>query len=489
METVLAGRYQIVRRLGGGGFGQTFLAHDRHLPGQPICVVKQFHPKATDPGTLEIAKRLFNREAETLYRLGDYDRIPRLLAHFEQDDEFYLAQEYIEGHPLDEELIPGQQYSEASVIALLHDILEVLTFVHQQRVIHRDIKPANLMRRDRDGKIVLIDFGAVKEVSSQTNLFGEDHHSSMTVAIGSPGYMPTEQQAFKPHYSSDLYAVGMIGIQALTGLTPRQIPKDDRTGELHIPAIAPQPLSLPGLVPFLEQMVRYDYRQRYADAAAAFQALQALTQTAFSSSPSSTVLIPARSLDTRDFATQLPQASPSQAINSQAINSQATESQLSQLLTAAVEPKKALEKLLAEAVGPIAPLLLKQELVKAADSEELVTNLANRLPSDRRATFQTQASELLQALTTTIAAPPTSAPVETVATPSPPAASAILDPDFVKRCERELAKTIGPIATVFVKRAIASPAPLSAAALVDTLATHLPDPETAAAFRRSLLPP
>ncbi len=483
METVLAGRYQIVRRLGGGGFGQTFLAHDRHLPGQPICVVKQFQPKATDPGTLEIAKRLFNREAETLYRLGDYDRIPRLLAHFEQENEFYLAQEYVEGHPLDAELIPGQQYSETSVIALLHDILEVLAVVHQQRVIHRDIKPANLMRRDRDGKIVLIDFGAVKEVSSQPHPLGEEHHSSLTVAIGSPGYMPAEQQAFKPHYSSDLYAVGMIGIQALTGLTPRQIPKDEQTGELHIQAIAPQPLSLPGLIPFMEQMVRYDYRQRYVDAAAALQALQALTQAAFNSSPSSTVLMPARSLDARDFATQLPQSSPAPASDSQA-----TESQFSQLLTAATEPKKALETLLAEAVGPIAPLLLKQELLKATDSEELVTNLANRLPSDRRATFHSQASELLQVLTTTITP---AAPPESTATVPPQVPHAVppLDPGFVKRCAQELAKTIGPIATVLVKRAIAQSAALTPAELVDILATHLPTPEAAAAFRRSLLSP
>jgi serine/threonine-protein kinase len=167
METTLAGHYQIVRHLGGGGFGQTFLAKDSHLPGEPLCVVKQLKPKAADNATLEMAKRLFNREAQTLYRLGDHDQLPRLLAHFEQDDEFYLVQEYIEGQPLDRELAERTQLSEASVIPLLQDILEVLVFVHQQNVIHRDIKPANLIRRSKDGKIVLIDFGAVKEVSAQ----------------------------------------------------------------------------------------------------------------------------------------------------------------------------------------------------------------------------------------------------------------------------------------------------------------------------------
>lgn len=185
METILAGHYQIVRHLGSGGFGQTFLAKDSHLPGNPICVVKQLQPRVTDLATLEMAKRFFNREAETLYKLGGHDQIPRLLDHFEQDREFYLVQEFIEGQPLDQEITSGKQFTEASAIALMHDILQVLAKVHQQNVIHRDIKPANLIRRSRDSKIVLIDFGAVKEVSNQAaNLHGQ---TSLTVATGSPG--------------------------------------------------------------------------------------------------------------------------------------------------------------------------------------------------------------------------------------------------------------------------------------------------------------
>jgi serine/threonine-protein kinase len=94
METILAGHYRIVRALGGGGFGQTFLAKDIHLPGNPLCVVKQLKPKLSDPTTLVTAKRLLYREAQTLYRLSNHDQIPRLLAHFEQDNEFYLVQDF-----------------------------------------------------------------------------------------------------------------------------------------------------------------------------------------------------------------------------------------------------------------------------------------------------------------------------------------------------------------------------------------------------------
>jgi serine/threonine-protein kinase len=287
METILAGHYQIVRHLGGGGFGQTFLAKDTHLPGNPLCVVKQLKPRVSDPATWQTAKRLFEREAQTLYRLGNYDQIPRLFAHFEQDEEFYLVQEFIEGHSLDKELIPGKQLSEVSVTALLQDILQVLAFVHQHNVIHRDIKPANLMRHSRDSKIVLIDFGAVKEVSNQVaNTYGQ---TSLTVAVGSPGYMPSEQQSFKPHFSSDIYAVGMVCMQALTGLNPRELPQDSHTGEFCCALFRERAPVSPGLAAILDKMVRYDYRQRYETAT---EALQALEQLLNQHQAVSTILMP-----------------------------------------------------------------------------------------------------------------------------------------------------------------------------------------------------
>ncbi len=274
METLLASHYQILKHLGGGGFGQTFLAQDTHLPGNALCVVKQFQPRVSDPTTLETAKRLFDREAQTLYRLGDHDQIPRLLAHFEQEDEFYLVQEFIDGQPLDQEFANRDKLDEASVRVLLRDTLQVLAFVHKQHVIHRDIKPANLIRRRRDGKIVLIDFGAVKEVSTQAAY--SHGQTSITVAIGSPGYMPSEQQAFKPHFSSDIYAVGMVCLQALTGLNPRALPHDSRTGEYCCAVLGDRISVSPSFAAILDKMVRYDYRQRYKDATEALQALEQL---------------------------------------------------------------------------------------------------------------------------------------------------------------------------------------------------------------------
>ncbi len=289
METILAGHYQILRHLGGGGFGQTFLATDTHLPGDSLFVVKQLQPKVRDIKTLETAKRLFDREAQTLYRLGNHDRIPRLFAHFEQDEEFYLVQEFIEGQPLDKELADGMQLDEVSVIALLQDILQVLAFVHQENVIHRDIKPANLIRRSQDRKIVLIDFGAVKEVSAQ--VAKGSGQTSFTVAVGSPGYMPSEQVSFRPHFSSDIYAVGMVGIQALSGLNPlnRELLQDSNTGEFCCASFMDSAPVSPGLAAILDKMVRYDYRQRYKNAT---EALQALEQLQNQGKAQTTILIP-----------------------------------------------------------------------------------------------------------------------------------------------------------------------------------------------------
>ncbi|MBP0020710.1 MAG: protein kinase [Cyanobacteria bacterium SBLK] len=284
METILANRYRVLQRLGGGGFGQTFLAKDAHLPGNPLCVVKKLQPKFSDRNSLQIAKKLFDREAETLYKLGEHPQIPRLFAHFEENNEFYLVQEYIQGRILTQELVRGKPWTEERTLALVKDILKVLVFVHDRDIIHRDIKPANLIRRESDRSIILIDFGAVKEVSQVTSISGE---TSYTVVIGSPLYMPSEQQAAKPHFSSDLYAVGIIAMQALSGLHATEFPRD-RHDELNCNLLqTPIPIS-DAFSKFLTKITRYDYRQRYQNATFALQSLERLFHDCNTSSADAT---------------------------------------------------------------------------------------------------------------------------------------------------------------------------------------------------------
>ncbi|BAY19779.1 serine/threonine kinase [Anabaenopsis circularis NIES-21] len=273
LGNTLVGRYQIISHLGGGGFGETFVACDTQLPGSPQCVVKQLKPQVSNAATLEIARRLFDTEAQVLYKLGTHDRIPQLLAYFEENAEFYLVQEFIPGHDLSKELILGKTFSQDQVILLLQEILEILEFVHQQNVIHRDVNPRNLLRRDDDNKLILIDFGAVKQITTQ--VVTPEGQTKATVAIGTPGYLPSEQAQGTPKFSSDIYAVGMIAIQALTGIPAEELEKDAETNEI---IWENKVQASPELARFLNKMICYDFRQRYTSARVALEALKKINQ-------------------------------------------------------------------------------------------------------------------------------------------------------------------------------------------------------------------
>jgi serine/threonine-protein kinase len=262
----LQNRYQLLKKIGGGTFGDTYLAEDRNLPGNPLCLVKHLK-RNPDPRGFAIAFRLFEQEAEILHNLGKHDQIPRLFAHIEENGEFYLVQEFVDGHDLTTEIIPGRKFSEQQTIKLITEILEVLIILHNQNIIHRDLKPSNIMRR-KDGKIILIDFGAIKEILALT--VNSQGQTSLTVGIGTPGYIPDEQANGRPRLASDIYAVGMIAIQAVTGMVPGQFPEDSNTGEIiwrNYAQISDR------FAEVLTKMVRDHFSQRYNNATEALQAL------------------------------------------------------------------------------------------------------------------------------------------------------------------------------------------------------------------------
>ena len=271
---VLARRYRIVKVLGSGGFSETYIAEDTQRPGNPRCVVKQLKPANTKPEALQLARRLFHSEAQTLEKLGTHPQIPQLLAYFEEDEEFYLVQEQIIGHPLNQELPAGRAIDEIAAIAIVRDLLQTLTFVHKNNVIHRDIKPSNIIRRHSDGKLILIDFGAVKEVS--TKQLDHQEQNPFTIGIGTQGYAPSEQCFGRPHYSSDIYAVGMVGIKALTGMPPRELPRD-ADGEIRWSDAYGGKLCTQvshSLAKILSKMVLEDFKQRYQSASEALEDLE-----------------------------------------------------------------------------------------------------------------------------------------------------------------------------------------------------------------------
>jgi serine/threonine protein kinase, bacterial len=178
--TELHDRYQILQPLGSGGFSRTYLAEDTQNPGIKY-VVKHLQPASSDAHFLETARRLFQQEVDALRVLGEHPQIPKLQDSFEQDQEFYLVQEWIEGEPLTAEISAEQRWGEAAVIELLRSILTTLKFVHGYGVIHRDLKPDNIIRRRHDQQLVIIDFGSVKQIRT---MIAAGASNSASISIG-----------------------------------------------------------------------------------------------------------------------------------------------------------------------------------------------------------------------------------------------------------------------------------------------------------------
>lgn len=233
----LLNRFAILERLGEGGFGKTYRATDGHRMNAN-SVVKQFAPApkmqqamGSNPQLRDKMLELFEREATQLLELGQHPQIPALFAYFQTDLELqtgthpylYLAQEYIEGQNLLQALAQKKFFYEAEVRSILTDLLPILDLIHSRGVIHRDIKPENIMRRQSDGRLVLIDFGVSKQATG-TSLPLRSTVSTMEsgkTTAGTPGYSPPEQMLYgKAYPASDLYALGATCIHLLTGENP-----------------------------------------------------------------------------------------------------------------------------------------------------------------------------------------------------------------------------------------------------------------------------
>ena len=222
-------RYQVIRHLGSGGFGETFLAEDTQMPSGRRCVVKRLKPIADNSQIYQLVQERFQREAAILEELGSHHgQIPTLYGYFRDDDHFYLVQEYIEGETLSGYLQRQGRASESTVREILVSLLPVLEYVHSKKIVHRDIKPDNIILRTGSLEPVLLDFGAVKETMG--TVVTEGGHSTRSVVVGTPGFMPSEQAGGRPVYSSDLYALGLTAVYALTGRIPDELESDPMTG-------------------------------------------------------------------------------------------------------------------------------------------------------------------------------------------------------------------------------------------------------------------
>ena len=195
--------YRVIKQIGQGGFGKTFLVVDESQSPPILCVIKQWSQDQKE----------FQLEALRLEELGSHPQIPKLIAYFEQDLCFYLVQEFVDGNNLARIMEEEGAFSEARIWQILDNLLPVLEFIHDRQIIHRDIKPENIIRRHSDGQLILVDFGAAKLVS-------EIDQYQTGISIGSPQYAAPEQARGKAVFASDLYSLGLTCIHLLTQIPP-----------------------------------------------------------------------------------------------------------------------------------------------------------------------------------------------------------------------------------------------------------------------------
>lgn len=273
---VLEHRYKIQRVLGRGGFGKTYLAENLNRFGE-LCVLKELAPQIRDPEMLRKAAELFRREAETLYRLN-HPQIPefRELMTVEAEDNEYLlmVQQYIEGPTYQELLGQGKRFQPQEVLQLLHDLLPVLSYIHDQGVIHRDIAPDNLICDRNIHKPILIDFGGVKQIAA-TAIQKYTRFSTVPTRLEKVGYTPDEQKLGNPTPRSDLYSLGATAVVLLTGKEPHEL-YDDRSRSWHWQPYAKVDRDFAQV---LNQLLADQPGDRFHSAQAALQAITALLES------------------------------------------------------------------------------------------------------------------------------------------------------------------------------------------------------------------
>ena len=214
----LEGRWKLLGLLGRGGQAATYLARDGRS-GAYVAV------KELDLGRIDDWKsiELFEREAQALERL-DHPGVPSYVAHFSREVDgrvrFYLVQQYVRGLDLGEELANGGPLNERAAEKVRDEVFAILEYLHSFNppIVHRDVKPSNLIR-DTNGKIVLVDFGAVQSAHAKT--------MGGSTVVGTSGYMPMEQYMGRATPASDLYALGATLVHLMTGVSPTDLPVEE----------------------------------------------------------------------------------------------------------------------------------------------------------------------------------------------------------------------------------------------------------------------
>jgi serine/threonine protein kinase len=250
-NTIVGGRYRVVRMLGGGGMKIVYLAEDLRLAARP-CALAEMVDGLTNPEAQQQAVLAFQREADMLAQLGN-EHIPRIFDRFSEGNHHYLVMEYVDGATLEDEIKRHNgKLAPPIVIDIAIQILETLEYLHglTPPVIYRDLKPSNVMLSS-DGRAKLIDFGIARHFAPLVN----------ATMIGTQGYAPPEQYRGRVEARSDIYALAATMHHALSGRDPAAEPP------FSFPALRKAAPELdPALTALVDQALAYDVTARVRDA-------------------------------------------------------------------------------------------------------------------------------------------------------------------------------------------------------------------------------
>ncbi|MUG98361.1 protein kinase [Scytonema sp. UIC 10036] len=290
-NSLLNNRYRILKVITTGKFSQAFLAVDNESPSEDQSyLIKQFFAKPHAIRDREKVKELFHQESLLLALFSKHSQIPKFINSFEQDEQLYLVQEWIDGQSLEAELAQKGVFNEAEIRQLLRQLLPVLQFIHDHQVIHRDIKPTNVIRRRNNGQLVLVDFGAAKYARNKIL-------EKTGTLIGSLEYAAPEQVKGKAVFASDLYSLGVTCLHLLTQMSPFDLYDCSEDAWIWRSCL-PFPIS-PSLEQILRKLLQKPIKQRYASAAEVLADLNDLPKRIlFPSKPSAKA-----STDDDDFET------------------------------------------------------------------------------------------------------------------------------------------------------------------------------------------
>ena len=281
-ELRIKGRYRITAELSSTDLLKTYQVKDVDHPEKKYFIATKFSPIShifhDDKKVLNNVREAFISNVKNLGQVYHKESMPDLIATFEEDKEFYIIQELIEGQSLDEFISHSNPLKQTQVLDLLIEILEILGPLHNANIKHLNLHPGCFKRRTENYQLALTDFAIFKGIAAtiiKTTVDGS------LIPTGIPGYAAPEQAQGKPEFISDIYALGMMGIQALTGIHPTKLPEDSKTGAKIWRYATPQQKIQDlddRLVEVLDKMILPNASQRYQKASDVLEALKNLRE-------------------------------------------------------------------------------------------------------------------------------------------------------------------------------------------------------------------